>query len=154
MRHSVPRTCPRYAENLFTDPLLSSGWLVADRVATRLGIAGERAGSATILKGGCIGRVFPQRNSPWCIGFIGNSLLTDPALSSPRLVAAWIATPLARAAYHAGASREQSVGWALEAMPPAAVQHVRVHRYAPLLGMHGVVEPSRWPSSSLSVRMS
>ena len=99
MQHSVPRTCPPYAENLFTDPLLVSGWLVADRVATRLGVVGERAGSATILKGGCIGRASPQRNSPRCIGLIGNHLLTDPALSSRRLLAAWIATPLARAAY-------------------------------------------------------
>jgi len=67
----------------------------------RRGTAGERDGSATISKGGCIGGASPQFNVVRCRVLIGNSLLTDPALRSRRLVAAGIATPLAGAAYHA-----------------------------------------------------
>ena len=54
--------------------------------------------------------------------------MANPALGSRRLLFPRIATLLVRAGYHAGASHEQSVGWALDAMP-ASVQDMRVdHR--------------------------
>jgi len=101
MRHSLPRIGPPCDGTRSIDPPLSAGGRVADRAAMRRGTAGERDGSATISKGGCIGGASPQFNVVRCRVLIGNSLLTDPALRSRRLVAAGIATPLAGAAYHA-----------------------------------------------------